>query len=361
MKYIKFLFLLVITFCANNIMADDNFTIEEFTIDANEEKDVAIYITNSNTIYGFQFSLYLPEGVEIVKEEGEYNIFMSSSRLSWTVLGNYIESDNHYEIGGGGIRGLSSSNNVEFIYFTIRATDMISTGQQTCKILNQRMTINNSSGDPVTITVNTNGTSEDCTLRVPVKIGSSGYCSFSWPRNLDFTECDNFDYVFVGNSETEDIVKITSVNDNLVSAGTGVLIQGTPGAIVYPQTTENVGTVSSIFVGTSESKVTVANKGDAWALAVLEGKTGFYPCNAGVVIPQYKCYLRGGYSGKSFVMIKKEITNDKVVSDEAGIVDGINAVESDYSNGTYYDLHGRRISTPRHGVYIQDGKKVIVK
>ena len=198
-------------------------------------------------------------------------------------------------------------------------------------------------------------------MKIAATIGSSGYCSFSWPRDLDFTDCDNFEYVFVGKEESENVVKITSIEDNQVPAGTGVLIQGTPGTTVYPQTTNTVKAVSSIFVGTSEGKVTVANKGDAWALAVLEGKTGFYPCNAGVVIPQYKCYLPGGYSGKSFVMINKEITNDKVVSDDAGIVDGINAVEGDASNGTYYDLHGRRVSTPRHGVYIQDGKKVIVK
>ena len=361
MKIFKIAFLLVLTLCANKIMADDSFTIEEFTLDAGETKDVAIYITNSNTIYGFQFSLYLPDGVEIVQEDGEYDIFMSNSRLSWTVLGYYHENDKHYEIGGGGLRGLSPTSNTEFIFFTVTATDKISTGQQICSIRNQRMTVNNSVGDPVTIMVNAEGTNENCTLRVPVKIGSSGYCSFSWPRNLDFTGCDNFEYVFAGKSETEDIVKITSIDDNQVPAAIGVLVQGTPGAIVYPQTIDNVNAVSSIFIGTSDGTSTVANKGDAWALAVKNGKTGFYPCEAGVVIPQYKCYLPGSVSGKSFISIRREITTDKVVSDDAGIVDGINTLEGDASIGTYYDLQGRSISTPRRGVYIQEGKKVIVK
>lgn len=52
---------------------------------------------------------------------------------------------------------------------------------------------------------------------------------------------------------------------------------------------------------------------------------------------------------------------DPVVSDDGGFVDGINTVDGDAANGDYYDLQGRRITTPRHGVYIQNGKKRVVK
>lgn len=362
MKTIKIAFLLALTLCVNQIMADDSFTVEEFTLDAGETKDVAIYITNTNIIYGFQFSLYLPEGVEIVQESEEYDIFMSSSKLSWTVLGVYHEDDKHYEIGGGGIRGLNPTSNTKFIIFTVTATDKISTGQQTCTIRNQRMTVNNEVGDPVVNWVNVDGTSENCTLRVPVKIGSSGYCSFSWPRDLDFSNCgDNYENVFVANSETQSSVIIKSIDSHKISAGTGVLVKGTSGKTIYPQTTDNVEEVYSIFVGTSSAPFTVSSTGEAWALAVLDGKTGFYPCKEGVTVPQYKCYLPGGFSSKSFIMLKQVNSNDDLVSDDAGIVDGINTVNDNASNDTYYDLQGRRVSTTRHGIYIQNNKKVIVK
>lgn len=41
---------------------------------------------------------------------------------------------------------------------------------------------------------------------------------------------------------------------------------------------------------------------------------------------------------------------------------GIQQIQSDVkSNGDYYDLQGRRVSTPTRGLYIVNGKKVVIK
>jgi hypothetical protein len=36
-------------------------------------------------------------------------------------------------------------------------------------------------------------------------------------------------------------------------------------------------------------------------------------------------------------------------------------VNSQLSNSKYYDLQGRRVSQPAKGLYLRDGRKVIVK
>lgn len=333
------------------ILADD-ITIGDVTFIEGKTATIDVVLNNPTKSYtGFQCDIYLPEVLTYVSFSRNSDRLLSVHTASVTKNTNGFYRLLVYSSPATAVAGTTGT----VVTLTVEVDDMADPGTTTIEIKNKKFRDSNGGNNIF------DNTSQNFDVKIAATIGSSGYCSFSWPRDLDFTDCDNFEYVFVGKEESENVVKITSIEDNQVPAGTGVLIQGTPGTTVYPQTTNNVKAVSSIFVGTSEGKVTVANKGDAWALATLEGKTGFYPCNAGVVIPQYKCYLPGGYSGKSFVMIKKEITNDKVVSDDAGIVDGINAMEGDASNGTYYDLHGRRVSTPRHGVYIQDGKKVIVK
>ena len=45
-----------------------------------------------------------------------------------------------------------------------------------------------------------------------------------------------------------------------------------------------------------------------------------------------------------------------------GDVTGIKSIERDFNNGeNYYDLQGRKIDQPAKGVYINNGKKVVVR
>ena len=59
--------------------------------------------------------------------------------------------------------------------------------------------------------------------------------------------------------------------------------------------------------------------------------------------------------------VKLQDDDEQFVSEDGGFVDGINNLSGDDAQGDYYDLQGRRVATPRHGVYIQDGKKRVVK
>jgi hypothetical protein len=56
---------------------------------------------------------------------------------------------------------------------------------------------------------------------------------------------------------------------------------------------------------------------------------------------------------------------DAVLSNEILIkadgVTGINAIRMEAENGKVYDLNGHQVKNPRKGVYIMNGKKVVVK
>ncbi|MBQ5511303.1 MAG: hypothetical protein IIT94_09265, partial [Prevotella sp.] len=54
------------------------------------------------------------------------------------------------------------------------------------------------------------------------------------------------------------------------------------------------------------------------------------------------------------------IDND-LVSEDGGFTDGINQATVDSVNGNIYNLQGMRTKKATKGVYIQNGKKIIVK
>ncbi|MBR5061323.1 MAG: hypothetical protein IKX24_04180 [Prevotella sp.] len=333
------------------IMADD-ITIGDMTLVAGQTATFDVNLDNPSKAYtGFQCDIYLPEGIEYVSYTKNDERLLSQHVLSFTRNSGGFYRLLVYSMPATPVAGTSGA----IITITVKTDDTIDTGVKTIDVKNKKFR-DSDGGNNIF-----DNTTTDANVVVEVKIGSSGYCSFSWPRNLDFTGCENFTNVFYGKSKNETSVVVSSIDDCIVPAGTGVIVKGTAGQIVYPNTTAQATEVSSIFTATSSGPITVNTKGEAYALAVINGKTGFYPCNANVTIPQYKCYLPGSVAAKSFIAISQETNNDQIVSDDAGIVDGINNVNADASKNAYYDVQGRRVSTPRHGVYIQNGKKVIIK
>ena len=147
---------------------------------------------------------------------------------------------------------------------------------------------------------------------------------------------------------TNSAVTLTAVNST-VAAGTGVILTGTE------STTYNIPVVTT---GTdiSTSNLLVASDGtsnvtDAYVLS--GGK--FHPvAGAGIVIPAGKAYLPAGSISTSHAL-------DIEFAD--GETTGIQSVESQKAllDGAFYNLAGQRVAQPTKGMYIVNGKKVIIK
>ena len=56
--------------------------------------------------------------------------------------------------------------------------------------------------------------------------------------------------------------------------------------------------------------------------------------------------------------IRREVwMNDTINGKSTGIMN----IETEGADKTYYNLQGQRVASPRHGLYIKDGKKIILK
>ena len=173
------------------------------------------------------------------------------------------------------------------------------------------------------------------------------YTTLTSAYNLDFTSVSSDLKAYIATEVSGGAVQMTQVNK--VPAGTGLVLKATtPGnAVDVP-----------IFAATSPDDVS-ENKmaGSATATTAIAENGGyilkdgvFQPASAGTLAAG-KAYLAIAVSAHS---LELDFGN--------GDVTAINKVEAAKQNaGVYYNLAGQRVAQPTKGLYIVNGRKVIVK
>lgn len=188
-----------------------------------------------------------------------------------------------------------------------------------------------------------------------ITIGAGGYSSFSWPAALDFSATSV--EVYVATSYENGILQLEKVADGKVPAKTGIILKGSTGDSIYPESAENVSlTTTNILLNTASEDFTVPAENSYYALATLNDKTALYKIRSGVTIPLYKAYLS--------VTSQQQAPAAIFFGDIDGTTTGLGMVSTlaDGQDGDVYDLQGRRMKgNLAKGIYIKNGKKFIVK
>ena len=184
-----------------------------------------------------------------------------------------------------------------------------------------------------------------------VNIGSTGWATLYTPCALDFSGVSGLKAYTA--SCSENTVTLTEVSN--VTAGTGVILKGTPNTNYDIPVTGN----SSTDKGHLEGKFLTATAWDAesgytyYVLAsVNDGKTvQFNPVTSGSIA-----------AGKAFLKVASSSSArslNVVFADETTGVADVKGKVSDVRS--YYSLSGQRVFQPTKGLYIANGKKVIIK
>ncbi len=156
---------------------------------------------------------------------------------------------------------------------------------------------------------------------------------------------------------TEGTITMTAINDGIIPAETGAVIRGAAGQYVFTKAaTEGTGVTGNLlhgYAGTAEyAEVALPEDGSVnYVLTVQGGKVGFYKKASGFKVYNNKAYLNVPQNVRSLAIRfegdgSTSIDNSKLKVENSKIV---------------YDLQGRRVLNPAKGVYIVNGKKVIVK
>ena len=174
-------------------------------------------------------------------------------------------------------------------------------------------------------------------------ISAAGYATYCSNNALDFSNVEGLTaYVAIHGTEKDiEFVPVTTV-----PAGQGVLLKGDQGNYRIPVIADAETISENLFIGVIED--TNIDAGAGFVL-MASPKVGFYKNKNAFTVSARTAYLPATASGRAFIGFDDETTGIKTVS---------NAAEN---NGMIFNLNGQRVSSPKGGLYIKNGKKVIIK
>lgn len=143
---------------------------------------------------------------------------------------------------------------------------------------------------------------------------------------------------------------MTAIDAQAIPANQGVILTSETGdaATMVPAAGETAAAITGNQLGHSAGAAKTLTAGEGYILGNGSEGTAFYPCKAGS-LPSNKAYLLG--NGES-----------AIVMNFGNAVTGINTIAAPASaKAPIFDLSGRRVVKATKGLYIQNGKKVIVK
>ena len=188
-----------------------------------------------------------------------------------------------------------------------------------------------------------------------VTIPAEGVCTYSNAYDIDFTGVTGLmAYVASGFSPSTGELTLTRVYE--VPAGEGLVLKGNVGKYEVPYaTTDKV--YSNLLKGVTKVTTVAPTDGDYTNFILANGShgTGFYTlANTGELA-----------AGKSYLQL---LTTDISALAREGVslmfsdeTLGLDILTISSFDNSIYDLQGRRVENPMHGLYIVNGKKVIIK
>ena len=196
----------------------------------------------------------------------------------------------------------------------------------------------------VNITVNNDG-------------GDNYYYSTYYDSRIN-RQADDDTEVYIGTlNDAKTELNLTPVSDRKIKKGQGVILKRATSsgsdATLTPINTESATSyTSNILKGVDVSTATNTISGTVYVLSMVSNVVGFYQYT-GENLGAHKAYLAipdGNAPGFTFSYGDDETT-------------GINNVRNQTEDvrGEVYDLQGRKVAKPTKGLYIVNGKKVIIK
>ena len=181
---------------------------------------------------------------------------------------------------------------------------------------------------------------------VPAEITSAGWSTLYTDYALDFSAIS----VLTAYTATCDGSKVTLTKVENVPAGTGVVLKGAANTYDIPVIASSATAKGDLKGSTTETK-TYDTANNYYYLA-LNGKEA-----------QFKKLAEGGSIAAGKAYLQLSISGAPSLNIDLGGTTGINAVQgSEFTvNGEYYNLAGQRVAQPTKGLYIVNGKKVVVK
>lgn len=181
-----------------------------------------------------------------------------------------------------------------------------------------------------------------------VLVSKAGYATYATKYNVVVPNDENVKVMTVKVNDDNSTITLYDVPaGTVIPANTGILVKA-PGNCDFVVTSDKGETLDNNDLKAATENVTSVDD-KFFALTKLGKKVGFALVENGVVIPAGKAYLEVPTSTPAkFFSLDGEAT-------------GINSVKTAKADGAYYTLEGVKTTKPVKGLYIHNGKKIVVK
>jgi len=190
---------------------------------------------------------------------------------------------------------------------------------------------------------------------VPVTVTPAGYATYVSGNNLDFTSTAIKAYTAKVNGASKSVV-LTQINK--VPAGTPVILYKEGGATenVPVATTTDTPAENDLIAGTGAAVATDGGAGKINYILNNVSGIGFYKA-AGQTVAANRAYLQTTVDAAAARMTM--IFED---DDVTSISEELRVKSEEFAPAAeFYDLQGRKVAQPQKGLYIVNGKKVVLK
>ena len=196
---------------------------------------------------------------------------------------------------------------------------------------------------------------------VSANISIYGYATFSSTYALDLDNIENAE-AYIVTSKSGNSIKLQKVTGK-VAANTGLILKSNDGGaanVTIPVTTDegtyydlNSNTINYLFGIDHDYDLSTPGEGTNYVLTVQDDKVVFAPIGnttAAVKAGQAALWLPASAGAKALTL--------SFADDVTGISEVSNTEPQ--AGKIYYNLQGQRVSEPKEGIYVVEGKKVLV-
>ena len=358
-KTLKSLLLSLTLFFAIGATAQERLYIQEMEFTPGGEEDyftIALENGEYDDYTAFQFDLVLPAGLELVYYEGEPEIYLSKDGGVYTA-----RRDDHtiaYKVHPGFVRitCYSSTNKIiasegNLVNIYVRPTAYLKPGAVEIKLLDASISRTDATGN-TTKEIVLDGLTAKAESSLPVKVSATNkYSTVVFPFDVDAIPA-GLEVYSCNATNGENLVltkqsKATAYTPYILYAENGFdgTLSGAVDASKYSEVVTDgylSGTVVPAEVSGGEGHYVMQNKG--------EGPMFYKVTDTSFSIPAGKCWLTLPAELQGSASFRLDGTT------------GISEVKGeDGKVKTVYDLQGRKVENPAKGIYIVNGKKVLVK
>lgn len=182
-----------------------------------------------------------------------------------------------------------------------------------------------------------------------VSVSDAGYATYATKYNIEVPKSNDVKVMTVKVNDDNSTITLYDVPaGKVIPAKTGILVKAAQGNHNFVVTSKEGTELTNNNLVAATADVT-SDGATFFALTKMDTKVGFAVVKEDVKIPAGKAYLEvPAATAAKFFSLDGEAT-------------GINSVKTAKADGAYYTLEGVKTTKPVKGLYIHNGKKIVVK